>query len=463
MLSLVLVSCGDSGGESSVDPNPGQVDENPLQVQQPVVSDDELPEVSDPESDPEPDPELGGILPAEVVHPYRPDSPYAEVLKRCVLVHTVEASCTLDTLPFIGQVATIPDIDDILDRLLVTHDWMGDRLAEVLRAAPADLQILFGSTTSILIGSEVRPSSYTGLNGGIQLDPNYLWQSVAEKRTVSVEEDYRSDYGRDLGFWFYQRHLINGERAYPYFDLEDDSTRELEDLLIPVVRLLYHELAHANDYLPPTAVTSLDSSLQVFEALDLLRDQWLSPQLDALYPLNNESMYSLAQVRFRGADATDAEKEMTAADVGQQFAEDGSANFYSYNTIREDLAVLFEATMMRLTFGLQTNIAFIDKIDQSENPGCEEYLVGWGVRNRLANPLVAQRAHWVVTQIYGGNEDFDQYMTNGLGAEETMTEGVDWCTNNKPETVQAARSRAGDEPDKKAERLRLRMERSELR
>jgi hypothetical protein len=257
--------------------------------------------------------------------------------------------------------------------------------------------------------------------------------------------------------------LIDGERAYEYFDLEDDSTRELDDLLIPVVRLLYHELAHANDYLPPTAMTSLDNSLRVSEALDQILDQWLSPQLDALYPLNSEMLHNLAQVRFRGIDASDTEKALTAADIGQQFAEDGSANFYSYNTIREDLAVLFEATMMRLTFGLQSNIAFIDKIDESGDPGCEEYLVGWGVRNRLANPLVAQRAYWVVTQIYGTNDDFDQYMENSLGVEETMIEGVDWCTNNKPETVQAARSRAGDEPDKKAERLRLRMERSELR
>ncbi|MCK5922731.1 MAG: hypothetical protein KAG66_17445, partial [Methylococcales bacterium] len=417
--SLILASCGGSGGDSGNE----SVDFDSPQPQQPVASDDATLPVE----------VVRDIVATEDVHPYRPDGPYAAVLKHCTLVNTIEDSCTMQTLPFIGHDSEVPDTDDILDRLLVTHDWMGDRFAEVVQAAP-ELTVLFASVTSIIIGSEVRPSGYSPYFGGMILDPGYLWQSVEEKLSVSIEEDYRSGFGDELGFESRRAFTINGEFAYRRGSLNDNLTREFEDVLLSTVRLLYHELAHANDVFPPTTIAELDRSLQVTPAFDQIGGERLSWQLEALYPLNDSLLHSLQAVRSNGDDATEDEKLLTAAEVGQLFSEDGAASFYSYRNSVEDFAVLFATTMMKLAHGVQTNVGFVDKIDGE--PGYCDYLTAWGVRNRLANPVVAQRAHWVVTQIYGESEEFNQFMLNDLGMEETMLAGVGWCANVRPESVE---------------------------
>ncbi len=415
---MVLASCGGTGGDSGNE----SVDFNSTQPQQPVVSDDaSLPvEV------------VRDIVATENVHPYRPNGPYAAVLKRCTLVNTVEDSCTMQTLPFIGHDSAVPDTDDILDRLLVTHDWMGDRFAEVIQAAP-ELTVLFASVTSLIIGSEVRPSGFSSYFGNMLLDPNYLWQSVEEKLTVSIEEDYRSGFGDELSFESRRAFTINGEYAYRRGSLNDNLTREFEDVLLSTVRLLYHELAHANDYFPPTVIAEFDRNLQVLPAFDQSGSKRQSWQLEALYPLNDNLLHSLQGVSSSGDDATEEEKLLTAAEVGQLFSEDGAASYYGYRNGREDFAVLFATTMMKLAHGVQTNVGFVDKIDGE--PRYCDYLTAWGVRNRLANPVVAQRAQWVVTKIYGENEEFNQFMLNDLGVEETMIAGVGWCANIRPESV----------------------------
>jgi len=69
--------------------------------------------------------------------PYRPNAQYASVL-----------------LDFVT-------VDDIMQRVVVTHDWMAVRMEEMLYRMPADLVQLFAPVTVIIIGSEVRPSSFT--------------------------------------------------------------------------------------------------------------------------------------------------------------------------------------------------------------------------------------------------------------------------------------------------------------
>lgn len=376
------------------------------------------------------------------LYPFRQNSPFAAVLKQCALAAATEEICRLSTLPYIGQGNADVTIEDILDRLLVTHDWMGQRFAELLEDAPADLIALFGSITSISIGSTVRPSFYRNQTGAIRLDPEVLWLSFLEKANVSTEEDPRSDYGRDLQFFTFAAYQIDGRPAYDFFTLTDYQERTLADIRVPVFRLLFHELAHAVDYVQFASLAGLDSQLTPRDVARDLRSQRLSVRLNYDLELRSELMYGLAQVRFRGEDATEAQKNLTSSDVGAAMAGDGAAKFYGYSTVREDVATLLATAMIKKHFNVDYSMAYVQKPDNLDSYVCTDLLVGWGVRNRLADPLVVPRAKWVVDQIYGESAENEQFFNNGLNTQSLMTPGLNWCANRDAGVI-ASRANAG--------------------
>jgi hypothetical protein len=363
------------------------------------------------------------------LYPYRSDSPYASVLRACASVEDFNQACTLDTLPFIAQATPEFSRDDILNRLLVTHEWMGDRFAALLNDAPELMIPLFGSVTAISIGSTIRPSNYWIGTGAIQLDPEGLWLSVLEKANVSIEEDYRSDFGSDLQFWFFETMRLGSESAVRYYSLTDRQERPIEDIKIPMYRLLYHELAHAVDYLPRESIASLNSSLRPLFALVENEELFLSPGLTNDLPLYSQTLFDLAQVRYRGEDATDAQKSLSTNLLGAEMANDGAARFYAYSTEREDFATLFTQVMMKLSFDIDIFIAFVNKPVDEDDFFCNELLVGWGQKNRLADSLVMPRARWVLDRIYGSGGDFDSFFATDIGQVEPMATGVNWCAN----------------------------------
>jgi hypothetical protein len=363
------------------------------------------------------------------LYPYRSDSPYANVLNECAVVEDHNLACTLNSLPFIAQATPDFTRDDILNRLLVTHAWMGDRFAALLNDAPDIMIPLFGSVTSISIGSTVRPSNYWIGTGAIQLDPEGLWLSVLEKANVSTEEDYRSGFGDELQFWFFESMRSGRDAAVRYYSLTDRQERPYEDIKIPMYRLLYHELAHAVDYLPSQSVATLDPSLTPLFALLANENLFLSPRLNNDLPLYSQTLNDLGQVRYRGEAATELQKSFNPGFVGTEMVNDGAARFYSYSTEREDFATLFTQVMMKFSFDIDVYIAFVNKPVDEDDYVCSELLVGWGQKNRLADSLLVPRARWVVDTIYGSEGDFDSFFATEIGQTASMVSGVDWCTN----------------------------------
>jgi hypothetical protein len=363
------------------------------------------------------------------LYPYRSDSPYASMLNECALVEDYSLACTLDSLPFITQATPDFTRDDILDRLLVTHAWMGDRFAALLNDAPEMMISLFGSVTSISIGSTVRPSFYWIGTGAIQLDPEGLWLSVLEKANVSIEEDYRSGFGDELQFWFFETMRSGNQAAVRYYSLTDRQERPYEDIKIPMYRLLYHELAHAVDYLPAQSVATLDSSLTPLVALVANEDLFLSPRLSNDLPLYSQTLFELGQVRYRGVAATELQKSFNPGFVGTEMANDGAARFYSYSTEREDFATLFTQIMMKFSFDIDIYIAFVNKPADESSYFCNELLVGWGQKNRLADPLLIPRARWILDNVYGPGDNFDSFFATEIGQAESLVCGVNWCAN----------------------------------
>jgi hypothetical protein len=430
LVAVVLLSSCNSSNAPQVDPDGQAVPTSGSEAETPTDPGPSLGATPDPLAVPRLD-----IRETSQLYPYRSDSPYVNVLNECAAVEDYKLACTLSSLPFIAQATPEFTRDDILNRLLVTHAWMGDRFAALLNDAPEIMIPLFGSVTSISIGSTVRPSNYWIGTGAIQLDPAGLWLSVLEKANVSIKEDYRSGFGDELQFWFFESMRSGRDAAVRYYSLTDRQERPYEDIKIPMYRLLYHELAHAVDYLPSQSIATLDPSLRPLFALEANESLFLSPRFNNDLPLYSQTLNDLGQVRYRGEVATDQQKSFTPGFVGTEMANDGAARFYAYSTEREDFATLFTQVMMKFSFDIDIYIAFVNKPVDEDDFVCDELLVGWGQKNRLADSLLVPRARWVVDTIYGWQQDFDSFFATAIGQAESMVSGVDWCTNRDAPVV----------------------------
>jgi len=370
-------------------------------------------------------------------------SPYASVLKECVLANTGADSCAVSKLPFLGDGNVTPTIDQIMDRTVVSHNWMAMRFEEVLRAAPETLLHMFSSTTIVQISSKVRPSYYSRDTGAIHLDPNFLWTTVAEKLTIDTAPDYRTGFGNDLQFRFYATlRDAAGERLIPYFSLLDDSVRTVEDIKLSTNSLLFHELTHAVDYMPLNKLSSIDQSLSASEAIAATRDDRLSKRLRAIEPLNSEALYNIAQVRWRGREATPEQIATTPMDAGTSMSTDGAAVLYGYLTQYEDLAELVTTVMMGFHYDAYTNVGFVQKPVDTDNYTCDDLTVGWGQRNRLADPLVRNRARLATELVVKMTPELRAYLDNELGNVELMDTSLSWCDAQRPSILIAGEGRA---------------------
>ncbi|WP_019028263.1 hypothetical protein [Colwellia piezophila] len=139
--------------------------------------------------------------------------PYTGNIIRCVAIKDASDSCTLNELPIIGLNNTKPSIDEIMNRVVVSHSWMRQRMRELLVIMPAEMLLLFRATTAIVIHQDIRPAHYRLETGAIYIDPAYLWLTNEEKSTINQQADYRSEYGSDLQFREIGRLVINNQYA----------------------------------------------------------------------------------------------------------------------------------------------------------------------------------------------------------------------------------------------------------
>lgn len=363
----------------------------------------------------------GGGEKYDAVHAYVADGPYAKQLRPCARENGDQRSCQLQTLPPLGWGGVVPDKQAVLERLVVSHDWMGQRFEEVLDELPDDLLTLFSSVTAIVVASDVRPSFYWQRTGAIYLDPAMLWLTVAEKRVIDPAPDYRSDFTNELQFRVYWRYVKDNQYAWYYYSLEDDSERELEDIIPAFARLLYHELAHAADFLPVDEMPNLDEKLTMQGAVDNVYNRGRQPsqQLTANMPLTSDLMYELARVSFAGRDATDAEKQLQPSAVSDEFFPDSASDDYNYYTRYEDLAMLFEETMMGMRYGIDRDVAVVFAPGEGEDA-----IIDSGQRRRINEDRLAQRMSLVGSRLLP-DVDFNSYFATAEDPEDLPT-GKGW-------------------------------------
>ena len=377
------------------------------------------------------------------VYPYRRNGKYADRLVGCVFDAqlTVATLCPLSRLPLLGQEAEAgqaPTIDQILDRVIVSHDWLGANFEQFLltQDPDGDLRRMLAAVTAIAIGVHVRPSVFQGATGAIYLDADFFWLNAAERDLIDETPDYRSEFDDELKFSAISRWIANGDRAWSSYRRDVRTVRSQAFLAGALTRLLYHELAHALEYFPLSIHASLDAT-QTPYAVFLARfraNQFASTILGNMFPLTSAEMKSLGKVMFAGAMATDLEKGYLPDTVAGFFRADLANDSYNYSTAREDLAMMTEEFLMAHRRGIRRDLAITNKLTATTTG--DQLLLAWGQRGRIGEPSLRSRLRLVVQQILPW---IDPATVENLPPPVPLTVGASWTASIRlPPTPQAA-------------------------
>jgi hypothetical protein len=334
-------------------------------------------------------------LGSAAVKPANPGGAHAARLAACIFRRRVRPSesCTFEQLPLLGQQVATPQVEEVMDRVLVSHAWMGDRFRQLLSELPAETMVLFNAVTGIVISADIVPSFQSCITGAVYLDADLIWVTAEEADTISDTPDYRSGFGRDLAYVSPARYVRNGNYA-----ASGTAPRTLEDARNELAPTLYHELAHANDAFPPARRAALRLDRRIALACADGAGQRVSDNLQRSAPLRSRLLYDLAAVLFRGRPATAALRAVQPATVASEFAGDGANDHYNYTNQFEDAAMLFEELMTLYAFGIDRDVGFTT-VPMSPPMSANDYRVVWGQRNRIGDPQVKTRARLVASGI----------------------------------------------------------------
>ncbi len=360
------------------------------------------------------------------VFPYNSNSPYANNLVDCVYSNTLSSSCTLAKLPLLAKENTTPTINNIMDRVVVSHQWMGDRFKDFLNNSDPhnDFKHLLRATTAIVISYDIRPSFYWAATGAIYLDAENFWLTAKERDTINEAADYRSDFGKELQFLMPWRYVKGNDYADDYFSVEQRVTRTTSDGFYRLSSLLYHELAHANDFFPSSEWFTHNEQSRILDVA--LNTSVESDNLAVAFPLQSSEMRNLAQISFAGESATATQRSYTTSDIETFFSPDSATGFYAYSSEREDYALLFEELMMQARFSVFRDVA-ITNLPAGDDISGTDYIVTWGQRGRIGEVNIKQRVAYSASRVL---PEFDsiQALTQ-VAIPIAMVSGDNWLEN----------------------------------
>jgi hypothetical protein len=354
-----------------------------------------------------------------------------------------------------------------MNRVLVSHDWMGQVYEQFLQVndANGDIRRLLNGVTAIVLGAHVRPSFYFALTGAIYLDADSFWLTPEQRDVIDETADFRSDFDRDLGYGGLWRYALNNQSIFVAFPLSSRISRDLPYLQSEAGWLMYHELGHASDFMPVAARGGLNTSVSAWDniAPRFANRQLVSDVLTAQSPLQSAEMRALAQVKFVQGPPTSASAPIngfpystltswTPDQVAGFFSADRASDEYNYTTTREDLAMLFEEFMVFRNLGARRDIAFTDKL--TANSTGSTAIVRWGQRGRAGEVAVRPRVRYAVEQLAPWVNLAD---VDALPSPIAMRAGESWTANlSLPAPLPAAHAQAASARDGAAEAYLLR-------
>ena len=353
-----------------------------------------------------------------LIMPASPANPLATSMIDCAVLVTETNLCSFNQLPLLGMATRAPTIDQVMDRVLVSHEWMAVRMREVLTQMPPEVLLIMRGVTAIVISYDIRPSFYWQGTGAIYIDPDRLWLTAAEELSIDPAPDFRQDLGNVFAFLVPARYVLTDDvdlRSVP---------RNLDSVSLRMAALLYHELGHANDFYPPGQVNQIDRTVPMYKAV--LTGSRPSNLLRGSLPLTSSVMNRLAGVAFQSDVVRADDQRLTSTDVAEIFPLDIANDFYSYSSEREDFAMLFEETMMFYSFGIARDVAVTNLPEVLES--CSQLLVAWGERYRISQPSILPRAQFAVESVL---PEVAPAVMAGLAAlsPQPMRVGEDFCAN----------------------------------
>lgn len=388
--------------------------------------------------------------------PYLENGPQAAPLARCIYNPALQSSganvCTLGELPLLGQTAAVPSVEQVMQRVLVSHDWQAEVFERFLREqdTSGDLRRMLAATTAVVIGGRIRPAFYWSATGAIYLDAAFLWLTPEQRDTVSEAPDPRSDYGRDLQYSSPWRYVKDNAFATPARPVTARATRDLAEIRVELGRLLYHELTHAGDFFPPRSHASLPTDRRVYEAVPA---QTPSLSLQQQLPFFSQEMVGLGRVLFFGEASTATQRAYTPADVARLFSLDRVNDDYSFSlpsgsTVpREDAAMLVEEALVQLRYGVLRDVGFTPLIPTG-GAAADQTLV-WGQRGRIGEPALRGRLQLVLSEVMpwvAANELLR------LAAPSPLRPGLTWGQNLDQAAILANQPRALNADERERER-----------
>ncbi len=361
------------------------------------------------------------------VFPYQNKSQYAANIVNCVYSNELRSSCTLGMLPLLAHESSTPNIGNIMDRVVVSHTWMGDKFKQFLENNDNndDFKRLLRATTAIVISYDIRPSFYWAATGAIYLDAENFWLSPEERDTINEAPDYRADFGKDLQFVMPWRYVKDNNYASKRFEKSQRVERTEADALYRLSSLLYHELAHANDFLPSNEWFIHSDQTRVLDAATIDKNLE-SDNLTISLPLQSAEMRKLARISFHGETANSTQKSYTPSDIESFFSTDVATDYYAFSSEREDYAMLFEELMMKVRFGVVRDVAITNQ-PTGDIIYANDYIVTWGQRGRLTEQAIKPRV------IFSASRVLPEF--NSANAIELipspimMTAGDNWIEN----------------------------------
>ncbi|NGN97175.1 hypothetical protein G5S52_05740 [Grimontia sp. S25] len=348
-------------------------------------------------------------------------------LVSCSKAFLNDESCSLSEIKPLGVSTSSVSLSDIESRLVVSHDWMAQSFLEAMEdISSPDLNNLFKSVNAIVISYDIRPSFYHSFTASMYIDPRYLWRNKDEWDSIFKQDDFRSDYGDGLRFDAFRRYVDwNGDYVTwsNTFRTNTYESRSSYQIAPGLLRLLAHELAHANDYLPHDSLSSLGDSGTIREAMNDITP--VHQELESSIPLTDDTLREIADVMFGGANASEFIRSIEPSYAGVFFNYDGAEDLYSYYTPQEDVAMLLESLMMLKRYYAVSDVAFVSVPEDRDNASCDDYVIGWGQRARLADRYVEQRAAFVAERILGTDVSNNLFP---LYADATpLPTDVGWC------------------------------------
>lgn len=365
------------------------------------------------------------------VYAYRPNGPYAGALVRCVYdpAQTNSNLCPLSQLPFLAQdvsAGQIPTVEQVMNRVIVSHDWLGENFEQFLRThdTNGDFRRMLMSTTAVVLGAHVRPSFYYAGTGAIYLDAANFWLTPAQRDTIDEAPDFRAGFGNSLSHYGLWRYAKNNGSYFRFFDPKLRVDRSQDDLLAAAGWLMYHELVHALDFMPPGQYAGLNNSLSAWGniAPRFSARQLVSDLVSSRFPLTSNEMKGLGQVKFQGQTATATQNAYTADQVAAFFSADLATDEYAYSTSREDVAMGVEEMLMSRRLGVQRDVAFVPRTTES----IVTSNVRWGQRGRVGDPRLKPRVREAAALVVPWLPSSE---VDALPAPIAMRQGDSWTSN----------------------------------